>query len=210
MRGCANIKTEKKDWVGDKHSTFVTLGASNHSDLDRVEADFYATDPYSITALHNTGLLDNNTYWECAAGQGHMMYQLAELGYSVVGTDLYDRNAPFGFVDSGIDFLKETKLRATNIITNPPYKWGQEFCQKAVCDLKAERTYMFLKTTFLEGQKRRQFFDEYPPRYVCVFSKRITVARNGDPEAFKMSSAASYSWFIWERGYTGKPEILWL
>lgn len=26
----------------------------------------------------------------------------------------------------------------------------------------------------------------------------------------KKSSAACYAWFIWEKGYAGKPEIVWI
>lgn len=31
---------EKKDWTGNKKSTFVTLGASNHTDHSRAWLDF--------------------------------------------------------------------------------------------------------------------------------------------------------------------------
>jgi hypothetical protein len=34
-----------KDWIGNKKSTFVTLGASNHTDKERQREDYYATDP---------------------------------------------------------------------------------------------------------------------------------------------------------------------
>ena len=34
-----------KDWTGNKPTTFVQMGASNHSLLEREENDFYATDP---------------------------------------------------------------------------------------------------------------------------------------------------------------------
>lgn len=69
---------------------------------------------------------------------------------------------------------------------------------------------MFLKLTFLEGVGRQELFQKHPPRTVAVFTRRIQVARNGDPEMFKKSSAACYAWFIWEKGYTGKPEIVWI
>lgn len=32
------------DWVGNKTSTFVTLGASNHVEHEREPHDYYATD----------------------------------------------------------------------------------------------------------------------------------------------------------------------
>ena len=37
-----------KDWTGNKKTTFVQLGASNHSDGDRETNDFYATDPHTL------------------------------------------------------------------------------------------------------------------------------------------------------------------
>jgi hypothetical protein len=69
---------------------------------------------------------------------------------------------------------------------------------------------MFLKLTFLEGQKRNNLFKTYPPRHVWVYSKRKTVARNGDEAMFKASSAACYAWFVWEHDYQGMPEIGWI
>ena len=33
--------------------------------------------------------------------------------------------------------------------------------------------------------------------------------KHGEFEKYK-SSAACYAWFVWEKGYTGKPEIDWI
>lgn len=43
-----------KDWKGNQKTTFVCLGASNHSLTEREDNDYYATDPQSvgITARH--------------------------------------------------------------------------------------------------------------------------------------------------------------
>jgi hypothetical protein len=55
-----------KDWVGNKHSTFVTLGASNHTDQERAEHDSYATSPKAIDMLAEAGKLPKNKdVWEC-------------------------------------------------------------------------------------------------------------------------------------------------
>lgn len=40
-----------KDWTGNHKTSFVTLGASNHTDKDRAENDYYATDPKCLEAL---------------------------------------------------------------------------------------------------------------------------------------------------------------
>lgn len=37
-----------KDWIGNKKSTFVMLGSSNHSEKERENNDYYATDPNAL------------------------------------------------------------------------------------------------------------------------------------------------------------------
>lgn len=193
-----------KDWIGTKKSTWRVLGASNHSDYERAEYDFYATSPKAIDELFK--VIDKPTeVWECACGAGHLSKRMRELGVKVYSSDLIDR----GYGTPGIDFLAMGNLVAPVIITNPPYRYAKEFVLHAL-ELGAEMVCMFLKLTFLEGVGRQELFQKYPPRTVAVFTRRIQVASNGDPEMFKKSSAACYAWFIWEKGYTGKPEIVWI
>lgn len=207
-----------KDWTGNKNSTFSTLGASNHSDYERAENDFYATDPLAIDLLVEKvdeikGLRLNSKIWECSAGNGHLSKRLIEKGFSVFSSDIIEREFPVQI----IDFLKTDKKWNGDIITNPPYKYAQEFVEQGIKLLEEKdigyvqnKLIMFLKITFLEGQKRRKMFEKYPPHYVFVFSKRIQVARNGDPEMFKKSSAACYAWFIWEKDFIGNTIIKWI
>lgn len=65
-----------KDWAGNKKSTFVMLGASNHSEKEREKNDFYATDPNSLKiflkALERDGFKLHKNIWECACGMGHL------------------------------------------------------------------------------------------------------------------------------------------
>ena len=61
---------QPKDWIGNKKSTFVTLGASNHTDRPRQEHDYYATAPEAIDALHTIMPLDGLYIWEPACGGG--------------------------------------------------------------------------------------------------------------------------------------------
>lgn len=194
-----------KDWVGNKKSTFVTLGASSHSTTERQEHDYYATSPEAIDALNKIMPLDGLHIWEPACGGGHLSERMCHFGATVTSTDLYDR----GYGTANIDFFKQLQLAAPIIVTNPPYKYALEFVEYAL-ELGADTVAMFLKLTFLEGQKRRKFFENYPPKTVAVFSKRTQVAFNGDPEMFAKSSAACYAWFIWEKGYTGEPTVRWL
>ena len=67
--------------MGDK-KIYNTLGASNHSDEDRAENDFYAT-PKRVTQM----LLDkekfNNNVLEPCCGIGHISEVLIENNYTV-------------------------------------------------------------------------------------------------------------------------------
>ena len=49
----------------------------------------------------------------------------------------------------------------------------------------------------------------HPPKEILVSVRRLTCARNGDPKEFAKGSATAYAWFVWEKGFTGKPEINW-
>ena len=97
-----------------------------------------------------------------------------------------------------------------DILTNPPYKYAKEFVEQGLKLVKEKRyVIMFLKIQFLEGQERRKLFNENPPKYVYVNSKRQTCYINGDMSK-KLSSASCYCWFIWQKGFKGEPVIRWI
>lgn len=71
---------------------------------------------------------------------------------------------------------------------------------------------MFLKLQFLEGKERRKLFEISPPKIIYVASGRLLCAKNAEFEAMRKGggSAVAYAWFIWEKGYKGKPTIDWI
>jgi hypothetical protein len=72
---------------------------------------------------------------------------------------------------------------------------------------------MFLKIQFLEGQKRKIFFQSFPPKIIYVFSSRQNPWRNGssvDERGNPWASTMCFAWFVWESGYTGDPIIKWI
>ena len=110
----------------------------------------------------------------------------------------------------GVDFLSIQEQYDGDILTNPPYKFAQEFVEHSI-DLLKENNYciMLLKIQFLEGKKRRKLFNKYPPKYVYINSERQTCYINGNMSK-KMSSASCYCWFMWQKGYTGETIIRWI
>jgi hypothetical protein len=190
-----------KDWVGNYHSVCGCLGARNECKEDREEHDYYATQPIAAEWLCKIENLDHNI-WECACGEGHLAKVFEREGYKVKGTDLIDR----GYGEGGIDFLMYYEEWDGDIVTNPPYKYAQEFIEHALDLVKpGHKVCMFLKVQFLEGKNRRKLFNSTPPSRVWVSSSRIQCGKNGE---FKGSMVA-YAWYIWEKGYTGNTILKW-
>lgn len=195
-----------KDWTGNYNSIYTTLGASNHSNTDRESNDYYATDPKAAELLCEQLQLHDNI-WECAVGEGHLAHVFEAGGYNVRCSDLINRGYPN---TETIDFLTYNGIYDGDIVTNPPYKYAQEFVEKALSVITdGKYVAMFLKIQFLEGKKRRLLFDKYPPKHIYVLSSRLKCAMNGDFDSIG-SSAVAYAWFVWEKGYTGKPTVEWI
>lgn len=203
-----------KDWNGNGNSIWKTLGASNHTDKERQNEDYYATSPLAIDKLVKAVDLPK-CIWECACGERHLSNRLEELGYKVYSSDIVQRCENV----KKLDFLQATihdmpPFYNTAIVTNPPYKYAKEFILKALELLfDGKLCCMFLKLTFLEGKGRyKDLFSKYPPQKVLVFSERVLCAKNGDFEGMKQGggSAVAYAWFVWEKGYNGNTTIEWI
>ena len=201
-----------KDWIGNSRTVFATIGASNHTDTEREANDYYATEPRATELLLEVE--EFSPYiWEPACGEKHMSNVLTAHGYNVRNSDIFTR----GQTDIEIiDFLKATRLevdRPRDIITNPPYKYAQEFVEKALELVEnGGKVAMFLKLTFLEGKKRKELFKKYPPKALYVSSSRLQCAKNGEFEKCGKGAvtAIAYGWFVWQKGYTGEPVIRWI
>lgn len=201
-----------KDWIGNKNSAFVQLGASNHTNKQREINDYYATDPYALEIfldkLEQDKFKLHKCIWECACGQGHLSEVLKSKGYKVYSSDIVDRGYENTYI---INFLENINSNLhTDILTNPPYKHAKEFVEKALkTQAEGYYTIMFLKIQFLEGQARREMFKKYPPKYVYINSARQMCAMNGEFEKYN-ATAICYCWFIWEKGWKGEPVIRWI
>lgn len=195
-----------KDWTGNSKSVFATLSASNHSEKEREKQDYYCTDPRAVEKLLEKEKF-NHYVWECAAGELHISNVLEKHGYKVRSTDIVDRTG--GKIEV-LDFLSAAPDdMSPDIITNPPYSMATEFVRHALdISMDSTKVAMFLKIQFLETKKRYELFKEYPPKRIYVFVNRVNCGKNG---VFgKDSSAVCYCWFVWEKGFKGKPTVDWI
>ncbi len=199
--------TGVKDWTGNKNSIYKTLGASNHTEKEREENDYYATEPKAIEWLMTLENLNKNI-WECAVGGGHLADVLIQHGYNVKCSDIVKRCT----YSEIIDFLETDVKWDGDIVTNPPYKFAKEFIEKAISIVNdGNKVAMFLKIQFLEGKARKQLFKAYPPKTIYVSSSRLLCAKNADFDGMKAGggSAVAYAWFVWQKGFTGKTTVEW-
>ena len=167
---------------------FSTLGASNHTDKERQEHDYYATEPKAGELLLELESFEN--ILEPACGEGHLSEVFLKNGLKVTSSDLIDRG--YGEVK---DFF-EYKEWDGDIVTNPPYKHAQKFVEHSLKITKnGAKVAMFLKVLFLESKSRKKLFEKYPPKTVYVSSSRISCAKNGDFEGMGASrgSAIAYA-----------------
>lgn len=175
-------------------------------DAEREENDYYATNPKAIHKLLEYESFNENV-WECACGEGNLSEVLKEYGYQVFSTDLIDR----GYQDKQIDFLKDSFKFNGDIITNPPFKYTNEFILKALDSIpNGNKVAMFLKINYLTGIKRyEEIYSKYPPLKVYVFSRRVGCSKNNKPDGFS-KNAIDYMWIIWQKGVVGPTELKWI
>lgn len=196
------------DWTGNKNSIFKTLGASNHTEEERQNEDYYATDPIAAELLLSEETFNKNI-WECACGEGHLANVFNRHGYNVRYSDIINRCN-----NEILDFLSpENTHWDGDIITNPPYKFAKEFVEKSLEIIpEGNKVAMFLKILFLEGKERKKLFQKYPPKIIYVSSSRILCAKNGDFQKMKDGggSAVAYAWFIWEKGFKDNTIVKWI
>ena len=197
-----------RDWTGSATTQFITLGASNHSEGEREQNDFYATDPTALVPFMAKKQLPPIIY-ECACGAGHLAAELEKHGHQVIATDLIDR----GFGTGGVDFLKVNQMPegCSCILANPPYKFTSDFVSHSL-DLLPDggEAIFLLNVNILAGKDRfRRFYSKGLLSDVYLYSSRIKCAKNGafDKTA---SSAVNYAWFVFRKGHNGSTLLHWI
>jgi hypothetical protein len=194
---------------------------------DRVDNDFYATDPKAVVKLLLKYGINGSNILEPCIGNGNIANAIKDFyddfynnTLNITGVDVVDRGYPNTIIH---DYLTwETDKKFDCIITNPPYSLAKEFVEKSMTLLNEgydEDGYpkgqliMFLKIQFLEGAKRKELFEKYPPKYIYVFRNRMATWNNGqalDPNGKRWATTMCHAWFVWEKGSTTEPIVRWL
>jgi hypothetical protein len=175
----------------------------------RVPNEYYPT-PENV--IHELLMAErfSGSVWEPACGDGRIARALRWRGNFVVQTDLYNHGAG----QSGIDFLAERAPRARNIITNPPYGKGlaDRFVEKALAftALTGGKVAMLLNLASLCHPMRTAWWQNHPPvRIYAVDDCECWDNERFGPTPWR-TNTQRYAWVIWEAGYTGPTQFLWM
>jgi hypothetical protein len=166
--------------------------------------DLYETPTVAVGALLRVEQIPNRV-WEPAAGRGAIVDVLRAHGHEVIATDLVDYGIPGQA--HGRDFLLEHKAPEgiECIVTNPPYKLADQFVERAL-EL-CPKVIMLLRLAFLESERRCGILDGAGLKRVLAFRKRLPMMHRDGWEGRKSNSGMAFAWFVWERGYTGAPQL---
>ena len=141
--------------------------------------DDFQTPPEALKPLYPY-LKKDWVIWECASGRGNLVNALQTNGYETVGTDIM----------YGKDYLTWQPERWDCCITNPPFKYKQQFLERAY-SLGKPFAFLLPLTTF-ETAKRQELFRSYGLE-VILFDKRINFETPNKVE--KSSSWFATAWF---------------
>ena len=165
--------------------------------------DHFPTPPWATRALcewlrspnHGMTFWPDMTAWEPACAEGHMSRPLTESFGTVISSDVHD----YGFGEVRDFLFPGPQPEADWIITNPPFRLGQEFARTAIERAECGAA-LLVRTAFLEGGARHAgLFQPHPPAWVLQFVERVPMVKGRlDGTA---STATSYCWIVWHGRY---------
>ncbi|MDB5596231.1 MAG: uncharacterized protein JWM36_3192 [Hyphomicrobiales bacterium] len=174
---------------------------------DRHPDDWYVEPEWVSERLFATEKFEGNVY-DPACGMGRILKAAAAAGLEHVGSDLIMRSESCRMQ---MDFLTEAFYRADNIVSNPPFKHAEAFVVRAL-ERATGKVAMLLPSKWMHGDKRSRWLETTPLRRVLYITPRPSMPPGPVIEAGINPGGGKedFAWFIWLRGYDGRPESSWL
>lgn len=170
---------------------------------ERPTDDFFETPPEATcAALAHLNIPEDVTLWECSCGFGKISKILEKIHNPerVLSTELNKNRYGIG----GVDFLTNGRSYIPQgrfwIITNPPFKYANEFVRKAF-EYGAERVIFLLRFNYMEsGKVREDILGGGHLLRVFLIKERVTMFPYGWTGKIP-SAQQNHAWFIWDKNY---------
>lgn len=172
--------------------------------------DDFPTPPWATRALIEHAItrpdrLSEMTCLEPACNRGFMSMVLEEYFGEVRSSDVYAYG--YGEVRDFLEIPYET-ASVDWMITNPPFKLGEEFIQKGL-NVTRRGVAVLTRTTFIESVGRYQrLFSKFPPTKFAQFTERVPMVKGRLDK--KASTATGYCWLVWEKDSRTKSQLHWI
>lgn len=172
---------------------------------ERSEDDFDPTPPEPIRSLiHHEGarMRQFPAIWDPSAGDGALVREMEDAGFTVIASDLIDRGAGYELRDF-YDF-KAAPSKAS--VQNPPFgecSWGNgkvRWQRHALEALGLDYLALLLPWQWPGAAGLGPFWDEHPPARIYLMRWRIDFTGMGAPPAL-------HAWYVWDTAWEGETVL---
>jgi hypothetical protein len=156
--------------------------------------DLRETPPEATRALIRTGCLDQyRVLFEPCAGKGAISRVLTAGGWRVYARDLIAYPGADADVGPEVNFFNSTPSIYDAIVTNPPYRWADDFIRHGIFKLKLP-VYVLLRLMALEGANRSDVHQHL--HHVFIGVERLPMMHRPDWKGKKLKQGAMpFGWF---------------
>lgn len=151
----------------------------------------------------------NDLIVDPCCGLGRILDAAKDAGYGTFGMDIRDRGAGDRHPFEQRDFFTIEDC-VPNIVCNPPYKYAERFVAHCIAHVE-RKTAVLLRAQWANGGLRSRWLETLPLRHVLMLSPRPSMPPGAVVVAGERIGGGrdDYGWFVFERGYTGRPEFGW-
>lgn len=188
------------------------VGMSSVEDnAERIKVlDGYHTPPVAVEKLLAAETIGPRI-WDPCDGRRGVSGPLIAAGKSVFTSDVHRWHELTDEVRDFFDYESPPLEGYFDLVMNPPYRHALRFVRHSLGLLMPGcKAAFLLRIQFLEGKKRKLFFEERPPKVVHVFSERIPMMHRFDYEGDQDGNVMCYAWFVWEDGFRGETIVNWI
>jgi hypothetical protein len=170
--------------------------------------DYYIEPEWCSRRLFEVEHFEGGIY-DPACGCGRIVRSAAEAGYLAKGNDIVARAG--GADPRYLADFRGNNCRSDNIVSNPPFGIADDFARQAL-RLAIGKVALLLPTKWMNAAGRGAWLEKTPLARVHLLSPRPSMPPGPVIEAgIKPGNGTTdFAWFVWQRGYLGRPEIRFL